>query len=211
MPTTSSASNRLSRFWLASSVSLVAALQLAAADTAEDYFHHGATNYVFERLQQARQVVKAGLAKFPQDRLLIELDKLLNPPPQPQQSQDQQNQQQQQQDAGAQQNQAQDQTGKDRSPQPQQPETDAAQPQADKPQPDHGSAQPQAAQDQPGQRPDTQADQTDRDPAQAADLRPGQMTPEEARRLLDRHRNEERLLLFVPPPTNRVRRPMKDW
>lgn len=207
MPTTSSASNRLWTFWLANSLSLAAALALAAAESAEDYFHHGATNYVFERLQQARQAVKAGLAKFPQDRLLIELDKLLNPPPQPQQSQNQQQQQQQQQqDAGGQQNQAQDQTGPDRSPQPQQSEAETAQPQ-----PDQGSAQPQGAQDQTGQRPGTEADQADRNPAEAGDVRPGQMTPQEARRLLDRHRTEERLLLFAPPPTNRVRRPFKDW
>jgi hypothetical protein len=214
MPTTSNGSNRSWTFWLASSLSLQAALSLPAAQTAEDYFHQGATNYVFEQIQRARQAVKAGLAQFPEDRLLIALDKLLNPPPQPQAQQSQEQQNQQQQSAAGQQNQTQDQSADQNSSQAQQSQTDSSQQQPDKPQLNQGSAQPQPqqAEDQAGQQPEAQADQPGQDPARAAKLTPGQMTPDQAHQLLDRHRAEERLLLFTPPTmTNRLRRPLKDW
>jgi Ca-activated chloride channel homolog len=40
---------------------------------------------------------------------------------------------------------------------------------------------------------------------------PGQMTPEQARQLLDTHRNEERSLLFVPPDPAARKEKYKDW
>lgn len=199
------------RSLLLTSISLLMGLHLSAAERADDYFHQGATNFVFEHLPQARQVVKAGLEKFPEDRELIELDKLLN------QQQQQQNQQNPDDKQDQQQN-SQDQQQKDDQKQNEQKQPQPDQQQEGKKPEDQQSKEGSADNDkknteaQQGQKPENEADKADQDQAQAAKMIPMQMTPQQAEQLLDAHKAEERLLLFTPQlRTNRHTRTTKDW
>jgi hypothetical protein len=68
----------------------------------------------------------------------------------------------------------------------------------------------QKAQQSPGQQKDEQ--QADEQKGQEQQVVSGQMTPEEAKRLLDTHKGEEQVLQFRPEAKPRdPRRPFKDW
>ncbi len=118
--------------------------------------------------------------------------------PQDQQAkQDQQPQNQERRQDEQQQQQAQEQRQQDQRPQSQ-------------PQPKEQDEQQQQAQgnpDQPKEEEQTSEQKGERQPAS-----PGQMTPEEAKRLLDAQKGEEQVLQFRPPAKPRdARRPFKDW
>jgi Ca-activated chloride channel family protein len=198
------------------SLSLLAALRLAAAEMAADYFHEGATNYVFIKTPEARRAVETGLQRYPDDRPLQKLLELLK---------EQENQQQQQQnDKDQKQEQKKDRQQK----QPDQPQKNE-QPQGDqnkeqeskKPDPkesqDKKGAEEKDKQDAKGAhppKPQDQGDKPDPDPAQAARMSAMQMTPQQAQQLLDAHKGKENVMIFLSPNqkgTNRLGGKFKDW
>jgi len=123
---------------------------------------------------------------------------------QDQQKQDQQNQdQQKQQDKDQQQQQQQD----------QQQQKPADQQQAKQQKPDDKKNDQQASKQQQQPKPGEEEDQDQQDGQEPGKQRKIQMTPQQAMRLLEAMKNEERTLIFAPPnktnrPPNRI---FKDW
>jgi Ca-activated chloride channel family protein len=139
--------------------------------------------------------------------------------------QQQQQQQQQSQDGKADQQDPKDQQNQDKpdpqdegkpgdekQPQPQ-PEDDSKKPEDQQARQGSAEQDQQKAEAQQGQQPQNEADQSGEDHAQAARMLPMAMTPQQAEQLLDKHKGEERLLLFTPQllRTNRSQRSGKDW
>lgn len=155
--------------------------------TADDFFNDGAHSYISNNIPQALQSVQNGLQRYPDDEKLKKLYELLK---QQQQQQNQQNQSQknQQQNSG-QQNQQQNQQN-----QPNQNQGQQKQPQ---PNP--------ADKNQNGSK----AGETNGEPQTAG---VAQMTPEEAKRLLDQQKNNEQILAMKPrgKPQD-TSHPIKDW
>jgi Ca-activated chloride channel homolog len=189
---------------------------------ADDFFNHGAQFYISNNIPSALEQVEAGLKIYPDDGKLKKLEELLK---QQQQQQQQQNQQQQdqkqkQQDQQNQQNQSQQQ--KDQQSQQQQQNQQSSQKDSQgQPKPD------EQKKDQSGEKKDEQQKQAeqkkssadkkdgekqDKQDAAGRPLAPGQMTPEEAKRLLDAQKGNENVLQLQPKgkPEN-SRRPVKDW
>lgn len=175
--------------------------QLAPAD---DFFHGGAQLYISNNIPQAKDVVEEGLKLYPDDEKLKKLEQLLN---QQQQQQQQQNQQQNQQDK-SQQQQSQQQKNQQQNSQDQQKQDQ--------------QKQDQQKQDQANQQKDDQQKQADQQKASADKpddqkndgqaVKPGEMTPEEAKRLLDAQKDNEQLLKMTPQQKPRdPSRPVKDW
>ena len=167
--------------------------QLAAAD---DFFHGGAQLYITNNVAQAKEVVAQGRKLYPDDEKLKKLEELLN----------QKNQQQQQQQDQSQQQKSEDQKDQQQNQQPKKSEDQ-------KPQEEQKKADEQKAKEQP--KPDEQkkdGDQPDKKEAEAPPVKPGEMTPEEAKRLLDAQKGHEQLLQLKPDakPRNNSR-PVKDW
>ena len=166
--------------------------QLAPAD---DFFNSGAQFYISNNIPQAKDVVEMGLKLYPGDEKLNKLEALLKQQQQSQNGQSQQNQQQQQsqsqQNSNGQQNQQQSQQNS------QNQKKDEQQKQAEQ--------QKSSDEKKDGQKPDNQN-------AAGQPVQPGQMTPEEAKRLLDAQKGNEQTLTLKPKgnPEN-SNRPVKDW
>ena len=158
--------------------------------TADDFFHGGAQSYLSNNVPKALEVVTNGRAIYPDDIKLKKLEELLK-----QQNQQQQQQQQQQ----NQQQQDQQQKEQDKKDQQQQNK------------PDEQKQQEQQKQKQ-------QQSKTDKDkqksgqPQKAQAVPAGQMSPEQAKRLLDAQKGEEEALVLKPQgkPEN-PDKPVKDW
>ncbi|MEY4918660.1 MAG: hypothetical protein RL616_2573 [Verrucomicrobiota bacterium] len=166
--------------------------QLAPPD---DFFHGGARLYISNNIAGAKEIVRQGRKLYPEDAPLKKLEELLN-----QQNQQQQQDQSQQQKSDEQ---------KDQQQQNQQQKN----PEDQKKQDEQSKADEQKAKEQP--KPDEQkkdGDQTDKKEAEAQPVKPGEMTPEEAKRLLDAQKGHEQLLQLKPDakPRNNSR-PVKDW
>ena len=146
------------------------------SQTADDYFHGGAQNYIPGRKEQAKAVITTGLSKFPEDPKLKALAGLLKEEEKQEQQQNQ-NQQDQQKD--------QSQAGKEQDKKDQKP--------------------PQSQQQE--EQPPKEGEQ-----AEAARAQAGQMTPQQARQLLDAQKAEEAMIPLKPVerpvPANRR---FKDW
>jgi uncharacterized cupredoxin-like copper-binding protein len=166
--------------------------QLAPAD---DFFNSGAQAYISNNIPAAKQQVETGLKIYPDDEKLKKLEELLKQQQQPQNSQSQQNQQQNQsqQQQSQQQSQqqpkqdSQDQSGQKKNDQQKQPE------------------QKSSDEKKNGEKPENQN-------AEGQPVAPGQMTPEEAKRLLDAQKGDEQVLQLKPqgkPQDNQ--KPVKDW
>jgi hypothetical protein len=177
--------------------------QLAPAD---DFFHSGAQFYISNNVAQARASVDRGLKLYPDDEKLKKLDQLLK---QQQQNQQQQNQPQQQQQQQSQQNQQQQQK-QDQSQQQKSPEQ---QKQDEQKQADQKKDEQQKQQDQ--QKSDDEKKdgaKPDEKNAEGQPVAPNQMTPEEAKRLLDAQKGDEQVLQLKPDGKPRdPRKPVKDW
>ena len=159
---------------------------------ADDFFHRGAQSYITNNVAQAREVVDQGLKFYPDDAKLKKLDELLKQKDQQQQSQQNQKQDQQQQN---QQDQKQEQNKKQQDQKDQQKKDqpkDKAEPKKSEPQKDQKAAAQEPKPDEKGKE--------------------GQMTPQEAKQLLDAQKNDELLM-----PANRKDKPpdpskvIKDW
>lgn len=169
------------------SISLLAlALQKADAQSADDFFHGGAQSYLSNNVAGARQEVDKGLKLFPDDVKLKRLDELLK------QQQQQQSQQQQQKDQ-QQKQQNQSQSKQNQQQQSQQQKQD--------------EQQKQQQQEQKNQ----QRNQGDEQKKKEQQTPPGEMTPEEAKQLLDSQKGDESLLPASQKEKHDREHPLKDW
>ncbi len=179
------------RLLLPISVSLLLACLAARAQSAVDFFNSGAHSYISNNIPAALETVEGGLKRYPDDVNLKKLYELLKQQQQQQQNQQQQNQknQSQQQKSNSQQNQQQ----QDR----QQKQNEQNQ-----------SGQKNAGQQKQQASGEKKENQNRQDQSVAA----GQMTQEEAKRLLDAQKGDEQILQMKPQgkPENQ-NRPIKDW
>ena len=163
--------------------------QLAPADS---FFNGGAQLYISNNIPAALERVESGRKLYPDDEKLKKLEELLKQPQQ-QNQQPQQNQDQKQQ------------PDQKKDPQPQKPD-EQKQNQSDQKKDEEQKPQEQKkdSSDQPkDEKPEQQ---------QAQPVKPGEMTPEEAMRLLDAQKGNEQLLQLKPQEKPRDnRRPVKDW
>jgi hypothetical protein len=167
-----------------------AGAQFAPAD---DFFNGGAQLYISNNIPAALDRVELGLKTYPDDIKLKKLEQLLK------QQQQQQNQNQQQQN---QQNQSQSQKPD------QQKQDEQKQSQAD--QKKQEAQKQQEQQKSVAQKKDDK--QTDNPDAENQPAKAGEMTSEEAKRLLDAQKGDEQLLQMKPPEKPRdPSRPVKDW
>jgi Ca-activated chloride channel family protein len=152
---------------------------------ADDFFNSGAQLYISNNIPQAKRVVEDGLKNYPDDEKLKKLEALLKQQQQQQQSQqNQQNQSQQQKSGGQKQNESgQKKDGQQK--QSEQQKSPAEKENGNKPENQNGGGQPAVA---------------------------GQMSPEEAKRLLDAQKGDEQFLSLTPhgSKTNSSQ-PFKDW
>ena len=157
---------------------------------AEDFFNSGAQFYISNDIPVALQRVEDGLKTYPNDEKLKKLEQLLK--------QQQQQQQQQQQEQQQQKQQKQDQQKQDAQKQDAQKPNQAEQKKEDQ--------QKQAeAQKKEGEKPDKP--ETEGQP-----VKEGQLTPEEAKKLLDNQKDHEKLLTMKPEEKPRnFSRPVRDW
>ena len=180
--------------------------------TAVDYFHRGAQYYIWGQKQKATNEVYTGLSLFPSDPQLNGLAGLLKKEEQQQQQQQQQDQQNDQSKQDQKQQQGQQQKGqqaqsgeKPQDQQNQQAQQDQQQQQAAKQAQDEKQGQSQASAAEEQQK----KDQEDKDKEAYAT---GQMTPEQARQLLDSQKGDEKMLTLKPEgkPVDRSK-PFRDW
>ena len=177
-----------SRLWRAGDcaprlvVFLLLAWNTARGQTADVFFNGGAQLYISNNIPAALERTESGLKLYPNDSKLKKLEELLK---QQQQSQSQQNQQQQNQQNQQSQSQQQ-QKNQQNQPQPNQ-------------------------QNGPNQKPDKSGQNQDQE--QQAEATAGkEMTPEEAKQMLDAQKDNEQVLQFKPQgkPENPNQR-VKDW
>jgi Ca-activated chloride channel family protein len=168
-----------------------AGAQLAPSD---DFFNSGAQLYISNNIPAALESTEAGLKQYPNDEKLKKLEALLK-----QQQQSQQNQQQNQQ------NQSQQQKSNGRQNQQQQKQQSSANNSQDQQKQNQSDQQQASAQKKDG-------DKQDQQKAEGQPVQPGQMTPEEAKRLLDAQKGDEQVLQWKPQgkPEDQ-NRPVKDW
>lgn len=198
-------------WWILPALSLLASLP-ANAQTALEYFDRGVTNYVFRRLPEATLAVRTGLEKYPEDPNLTRLAALLREEEQKQQQQQQQQQQQERQEQ--QDSQSKEEEAKEHpQPQPQdapsseQEDASKAGQTGEQNAPKPGTEPPAPQPGQADHRGNTNA------LASASSSVPlGQMTPEQARQLLEAARFDERAWQPQPPTeARRTSRPIRDW
>lgn len=188
--------------------------QIAAAD---DFFHTGAQFYLSNNIPSAREQVEAGLKVHPDDEKLKKLEELLKQKQQQQQqdqkNQNQQNQsQQQQKDQQSQQQKSdgqknQQQQGQQKSPD-QQKQDEQKKNEADQKKSEQEKKQDQ----QKSSAGKKDAGKPEDKNSEGQPVAPGQMTPEEAKRLLDTQKGDEQVLKLLPKgkPEDQ-KRPVKDW
>jgi septal ring factor EnvC (AmiA/AmiB activator) len=180
---------------------LLLSWQAACAQSADDYFHGGAQSYITNNITGARQAVDAGLATYPDDIKLKKLDELLNQQNQ-QNQQSQQNQKQQQQSKQNQSQQRQQQRQDQQAHNQSSKEKDKQQQEQDQ------QAKSDGKQSDEKQADEKQADQT----GQTQEAKAREMSPEQAKRLLDAQKGDEQFLQLKPKsPPESPNKPTKDW
>ena len=176
-----------------------AGAQLAPAD---DFFNSGAQLYISNNIPAALESTEAGLRQYPNDEKLKKLYELLKQQQQSQ-SQSQQNQQdqsQQQKSDGQQNQQQQKQQSSANNSQDQQKQNQSGQQKAEQQKQQQASAQKK------------EGDKQDQQNAEGEPVKPGQMTPEEAKRLLDAQKGDEQVLQWKPQAKPEGQnQPVKDW
>ena len=208
------------RLLLPISVSLVLAGQAAVSQSAVDFFNGGAQFYISNNIPSALEKTENGLKLYPNDEKLKKLEELLKQQQQQQNqnqqnqsqqqknqpNQSQQNQQSQQQKPGDQKNQQQQSQSSQKNSQDQQKQDNQNQSGEKKDdQQKQRDQQKSSGEKKDGEKPDTQN-------APGQPVAPGQMTPEEAKRLLDAQKNNEQVLKLQPQgQPEEAKRPVKDW
>lgn len=183
----------------------------AQSAPATDYFNTGAQFYISNNIPDALKSTEAGLKQYPDDVKLKKLYELLK---QQQQQQSQQNQQQQK----NQQSQSQQQQQKNQQKQNQQSSSKNSQDQQRQNEQKQSQSDQQKAEEKKQQEKQQAAEQKkegdkqDQENAEAQPVKSGQMTPEEAKRLLDAQKGDEQVLQWKPQgkPEDQ-NRPIKDW
>ena len=178
---------------------------------AEDFFNSGAQLYISNNVPAALERVENGLKTYPDDEKLKKLEQLLKQ--QQQQNQQQQNQQNQQQQSkneqqkksDAQKKQDQQQQNQQQNPQQQKQDQQNQADQKKAEQQKQAEQQKSSANKKDGEKPDQQD-------AAGQPLKPGEMTPEEAKHLLDAQKDSEQLLQMKPQEKPRdPERQIRDW
>jgi Ca-activated chloride channel family protein len=167
--------------------------QLAPAD---DFFNSGAQAYISNNIPAALERTEDGLKIYPNDDKLQKLEKLLKQQQQQQQQQQNQSQQQQsqsQQNSKNQQNQQQNQQQQSQQNSQDQKKSD------EQKQSEQQKSSEQKSNDKENQNGENQTTA-------------GQMTPEEAKRLLDAQKGDEQVLQMKPQGKPQDQnKPVKDW
>lgn len=193
---------------------LLLAWQRAGAQLApaEDFFNGGAQAYISNNIPAALERVEMGRKIYPDDEKLKKLEQLLKQQQQQQSQQQKQDQSQQNQ----QQQQSKDDQKKDQQNQSQSSkDQESQQKQEDQKQKDAAEKKDELPKDQDQKKSadEKQKDeQKDKPEGQAQPVKPGEMTPEEAKQLLDAQKGNEQMLQWKPgnKPRN-PQRPLKDW
>ena len=176
-------------------VLLVFAAQKLCAQLAppDDFFNGGAQLYISNNIPAALERTEDGLKIYPNDDKLQKLEKLLKQQQQQQQNQQNQSQQQQsQQNSKSQQNQQQNQQQSQQNSQDQKKSDEQKQSEQQK-------SSEQKSKDKENQNGENQ-------------VAAGQMTPEEAKRLLDAQKGDEQVLQMKPKDKPQdSQKPFKDW
>jgi outer membrane biosynthesis protein TonB len=184
-----------------------AGAQLAPAD---DFFNGGAQLYISNNIPAALQRVENGLKVYPEDEKLKKLEELLK---QQQQKQQQQNQQNQKDQSQKQQSQKDQQNQKQQDQSQQQQKSPDQQQQEDQKKADQNKEEQQKQPEQPkssGEK--TDGEKPEDKNAEDQPVGPGQMTPAEAKRLLDSQKGDEQFLQLKPPEKLKDnQRKFKDW
>jgi outer membrane biosynthesis protein TonB len=186
-------------------VNLLVAPIRAIAQSADEYFHHGAQYYIFGEKDKAKTEILTGLQMYPTDPKLNAVAQLLKKKESQEdqknskKDQKQQNQKDQQQQSGKQ-----DQKQDQKSEQQKKDQEKAQQEQAKKDQ----EKKDQQAQANPSDQRD-KGEQKNDNTAMAQ----VQMSPQEARQLLDAQQNDEKVLIFTPDnqPIKPQPGKFKDW
>jgi Ca-activated chloride channel family protein len=175
-------------------------LALAQTRPPEDFFHHGAQYYVHGKKPEAVNEIMTGLRIYPTNQLLNGMFQLL----QKEEEKQQQQQDQQKQDQEKQQQQKQ----QDQKQQDQQQQQQQQQEQQQKEQ----QQQDQQKDQKQGQGRDAKGSEGEQKDDGDKKAVPGEMTPQEAKQLLDSQKGEEKLL----PANSKEKprdpsKPIKDW
>lgn len=182
------------------SLPIIAAEQLAFPD---DYFHGGAMRYLSNNIPAALDIVTNGRLKFPDDEKLRKLEELLK-----QQQQNQQNDQQKSEDQ-KQQEQKKDDSKQSKKDEQKKDQENKDQQKSDEEQEKEKEKQNQQKKQQQS-KPDDKKNSEEPQPS-AASQKNEQMTPEQAMRVLDTTKGDEKVLpiqMEKPPQTDKK---FKDW
>jgi hypothetical protein len=158
---------------------------------ADDFFNGGAQLYISNNIPAALEKTEGGLKLYPNDEKLKKLEELLKQQQQNQQSQSQQQKQDQQKN--------------------QQPNQQQQNSQSQKKPDEQKQDQSGQKKDEPQKSPE-QKTADEKQNGEGQTNAPGQMTPSEAKRLLDAQKGDEQLLQLKPkgkPQDNQ--KPVKDW
>ena len=181
-----------------------AGAQLAPAD---DFFHGGAQLYLTNNIAGAKEIVAQGRKLYPENEKLKKLEELLKQQNQQQQSQQNQPPQKSQDPAPPQK------SDEKKDPPPKNPEDQKS---PDEKKPDSSDAK----KDDPKKSPDEKKADEEKKASEKPEeknpvdqpVKPGEMSPEEAKRLLDAQKGGEQLLPLKPQDKPRkTTRPFKDW
>ena len=197
----------LSSFRISLNLLLVLSAQKVCAQLlpADDFFNTGAQLYISNNIPAALTNVEQGLQIYPNDEKLQKLEKLLKQ--QQQQNQQQQNQQNQQ--SKNDQNSQQQKNSQSQQNQQNQKQNDDKQNSQDKE--DQQKQQPQNSSKQ-NQAEKQNGDKNGETNSAPQNVKVGQMTPEDAKRLLDQQKDGEQVLQFAPKGKPRdATKPIKDW
>jgi Ca-activated chloride channel family protein len=198
------------RLSLPITVSLLLSWQAARAQfaPADDFFNSGAQFYISNNIPSALEKTENGLKIYPNDEKLKKLEALLKQQQQSQNSQSQQNRQNQSQQQKSQQNSS---GQKNQQQQNQQQQNSQAQQKPDE-QKQNQSGQKNDGQQKKSEQQKSSAEKQENQNAEGQPVQPGQMTPEEAKRLLDAQKGDEQVLQLKPQgkPENQ-NQPVKDW
>lgn len=160
----------------------------------DDFFNSGAQLFISNNIPAALERVENGLRTYPDDEKLKRLEELLK---------QQQQQQQNQQNPSPQKQQSQPQNSQEQQKQQEEKQKEAEQKKAEE----------QKQQEQkPADAQKKEGDKQDQPENAGEPLKAGQLTPEEAKRLLDAQKDNEQLLQMKPQ--EKPRNPLhtvKDW
>lgn len=184
---------------------LSACLAAETTNTADDYFHHGAQDYIFGDKKAAMTQIVTGLQQYPTDpklngviKLLRRLEQKSAPSKKPSDNSEKRKDDKQ--------NVQQGQKGKQGQQDKDDKESKNNKGDKDKDKDKDKQQQQQEAKANP-------SDKRDQNPENQEGMSQGTMSPEEARQLLDAQQENEKVLIFAPSnqPVSTLSAKVKDW